>query len=129
MKSKNKVCPLSWTEPLPQDIADTILPNGHVASDTKNLLFYFRKDHTGRFMMGGRGPLRGVANQHGTRDRKLHTYPRCANLAPAYIENQVLAALSTEKNICRCRRNLVSHDGRRHGLVISKMLHLILASE
>ena len=46
------------TEPLPQDIADTILPDGHVASDTKNLLFYFRKDHTGRFMMGGRGPLR-----------------------------------------------------------------------
>lgn len=46
------------TEILPQSIQDAIFPQGHVASDTRNLLFYFRKDHTGRFIMGGRGPFR-----------------------------------------------------------------------
>lgn len=46
------------TEVLPTDIADSIFPQGHVASDTRNLLLYFRKDHTGRFIMGGRGPFR-----------------------------------------------------------------------
>lgn len=51
------------TEALPKEIADSILPDGHVASDTKNLLFYFRKDHTGRFMMGGRGPFREPRTQ------------------------------------------------------------------
>lgn len=46
------------TEILPPHILDTIFPEGHVASDTRNLLLYFRKDHTGRFIMGGRGPFR-----------------------------------------------------------------------
>ncbi|MGO1767355.1 FAD-dependent oxidoreductase [Advenella sp. S44] len=46
------------TAPLPDDIAKTVLPHGQPVSDTRNLLLYFRKDHTGRFMMGGRGPFR-----------------------------------------------------------------------
>lgn len=46
------------TAPLPEDIARTILPQGQPVSDTRNLLLYFRKDHTGRFLMGGRGPFR-----------------------------------------------------------------------
>lgn len=46
------------TEVLPKEIYDSIFPKGHVASDTRNLLLYFRKDHTGRFIMGGRGPYR-----------------------------------------------------------------------
>ncbi|WP_237173696.1 NAD(P)/FAD-dependent oxidoreductase [Paracandidimonas lactea] len=46
------------TEPLPDSLAASIFPEGHVASDTRNLLLYFRKDHTGRFLMGGRGPFR-----------------------------------------------------------------------
>ncbi len=46
------------TAPLPADIAASILPQGQPVSDTRNLLLYFRKDHTGRFLMGGRGPFR-----------------------------------------------------------------------
>jgi glycine/D-amino acid oxidase-like deaminating enzyme len=29
-----------------------------VTSDTRNLLLYFRHDHAGRFLVGGRGPFR-----------------------------------------------------------------------
>ena len=46
------------TEPLPEDIARTILPQGHVSSDTRQLLLYFRLDHQRRLIMGGRGPFR-----------------------------------------------------------------------
>lgn len=46
------------TEPLPAEVAATILPGGRVSSDTRRLLRYFRLDHTGRLLMGGRGPAR-----------------------------------------------------------------------
>ncbi len=46
------------TEPLGDNIANTILPGGEVTSDTRQLLLYFRRDHMNRFLMGGRGPFR-----------------------------------------------------------------------
>ena len=46
------------TTPLSDNLAGSILPEGQVTSDTRQLLLYFRKDHTGRLLMGGRGPFR-----------------------------------------------------------------------
>ena len=46
------------TRPLPDDIAATVLPGREVASDSRRLLLYFRKDAAGRLLMGGRGPFR-----------------------------------------------------------------------
>lgn len=46
------------TKPLSDDLRRSILPEGHVSSDTRKLLLYFRLDHTGRVLMGGRGPFR-----------------------------------------------------------------------
>lgn len=43
------------TEPLPEAVRKTILPEGQVSSDARNLLLYYRIDHTGRLLMGGRG--------------------------------------------------------------------------
>ena len=43
------------TEPLPEAIRKSILPEAHVSSDARNLLLYYRIDHTGRLLMGGRG--------------------------------------------------------------------------
>lgn len=43
------------TGPLGDNLASTILPDGHSPSDTRRLLLYFRKDAQGRFVMGGRG--------------------------------------------------------------------------
>ncbi|KLU26244.1 FAD-dependent oxidoreductase [Caballeronia mineralivorans PML1(12)] len=45
------------TRPLPADINATILPGREVASDSRRLLLYFRKDAAGRLLMGGRGPF------------------------------------------------------------------------
>lgn len=45
------------TEPLPEELRRTILPGGTVASDTRKLLYYFRLDAEGRFVIGGRGSV------------------------------------------------------------------------
>lgn len=46
------------TKPLSDNLRRSILPEGQVSSDTRKLLLYFRLDHTGRLLMGGRGPFR-----------------------------------------------------------------------
>ena len=46
------------TEPLPEALLRTVLPEGQVASDTRKLLLYYRANHDGRLIMGGRGTFR-----------------------------------------------------------------------
>jgi glycine/D-amino acid oxidase-like deaminating enzyme len=46
------------TRPLPPGIRATIMPKGHYVSDSRTLVLYFRLDHEGRLLMGGRGPFR-----------------------------------------------------------------------
>jgi glycine/D-amino acid oxidase-like deaminating enzyme len=45
------------TKPLAPEIGDRILRGGEVASDSRRLLLYFRRDAQGRLLMGGRGPF------------------------------------------------------------------------
>lgn len=49
------------TARLPDAVRRTVLPEGHVASDTRKLLLYYRCDHDGRLIMGGRGFFREPA--------------------------------------------------------------------
>ncbi|AIO65873.1 NAD(P)/FAD-dependent oxidoreductase [Burkholderia oklahomensis] len=75
------------TEPLPDALARTILPGGEVASDSRRLLLYFRKDASGRLLMGGRGPFReprGAADwAHLERSVKL-MFPQLENVRHEY---------------------------------------------
>ena len=43
------------TAPLSDNVRRTILPEGHVSSDTRKLLLYLRLDADGRLLVGGRG--------------------------------------------------------------------------
>ncbi|MSO93842.1 MAG: FAD-binding oxidoreductase [Rhodospirillales bacterium] len=43
------------TAPLGENVRRSILPKGHVVSDTRRLLLYFRQDGRGRLIVGGRG--------------------------------------------------------------------------
>jgi glycine/D-amino acid oxidase-like deaminating enzyme len=57
------------TEPIPDKVRQTILPEGQSSSDTWHLLRYFRLDATGRLVMGSRGtfadvPLAVAARHH-----------------------------------------------------------------
>lgn len=67
------------TDVLPDDVARTILPQGHSASDSRRLLLYFRKDPAGRFVMGGRGAYSESGTLHqmqALRDASVKLYPR-----------------------------------------------------
>ena len=67
------------TEPLSDNLAKSILPGGQVASDTRRLLLYFRKDARGRLLMGGRGAYtdRGVEHQlEALRQAALKMFPQ-----------------------------------------------------
>lgn len=50
------------TYPLSGKLAASILPGGQIASDTRRLVYYFRKDAEGRLVVGGRGPASDVGN-------------------------------------------------------------------
>ena len=46
------------TGPLPPRLGANILREGHSVSDTRRLLWYYRRDAQGRLVMGGRAPFR-----------------------------------------------------------------------
>lgn len=55
------------TSPLGHNLASSILPGGHTASDTRRIVLYFRKDQHGRVVIGGRGKF---AEPRGPEDYK-----------------------------------------------------------
>jgi glycine/D-amino acid oxidase-like deaminating enzyme len=75
------------TEPIPENLRKTILPEGQSASDTWHLLRYFRLDATGRLVMGSRGTFRDVpvtvaARNHYRAVREI--YPQLEGLRFEY---------------------------------------------
>lgn len=72
------------TAPLSENVAKSILPMGHSPTDTRRLIFYFRKDAAGRFIMGGRGAMGDAGirkRQAGLRDAALKLYPQIGEAA------------------------------------------------
>jgi len=49
------------TEPLPRDIADKVVPGKQVVYEVGNITTYFRRDHSDRLLIGGRG-IQRLAN-------------------------------------------------------------------
>ena len=71
------------TEPLGDNLAKTILPEGHPASDTRRLLWYFRKDRDGRLLMGGRGFQKDnleAADTHALQAALRELYPQIGDI-------------------------------------------------
>ncbi|HVL55185.1 MAG TPA: FAD-binding oxidoreductase [Burkholderiaceae bacterium] len=52
------------TDPLPETLQRTILPCRLPVSETRKLLYYYRFDPDGRFVMGGRGNVDGTVPEH-----------------------------------------------------------------
>jgi len=52
------------TKPLPTPMRQHILPQGHVSSDTRQLLTSFRLSPDGRLVMGGSGATAGLKHSH-----------------------------------------------------------------
>ena len=75
------------TEPLSDNLRRTVLPEGQVTSDTRKLLLYYRLDHMGRLLIGGRGPFRepkGPADWAHLERVLPKLYPQLAGTPIAY---------------------------------------------
>lgn len=75
------------TRPLEERIRRTILPQGHVASDARRLLLYYRLDEEGRLLVGGRGTFRdpdGPASFGHLRRALALLFPQAADAAIEY---------------------------------------------
>ena len=75
------------TDPLPEPIASTVIPENQVVADTRRLLTYFRKDHENRLVMGGAGGPYHAAGDHSYKPiekRIREIYPDLGNPEIAY---------------------------------------------
>lgn len=75
------------TRPLTDAEAQGILPGGEVVSDARKLLLYFRRDASGRLLMGGRGPFhepRGEPDFHHLQRAIGKLYPALKNVEIGY---------------------------------------------
>jgi glycine/D-amino acid oxidase-like deaminating enzyme len=76
------------TKPLGK-IAEEILPTGACVSESRKLSYYFRRDAAGRFLIGGRGPMREEKSAESMfaelRNAIQKRYPAIAN---SEIEHQ-----------------------------------------
>ena len=70
------------TTPIPEALGKDILAEGHAVSDTRRLLWYFRRDAHGRLIMGGRAPYRedlGAADANYVRNAVNRLYPQLSS--------------------------------------------------
>ena len=78
------------TEPLDVSVCDDLLPTRRMASDSKNLLNYFRITPDNRLLFGGRARFAGSNQQSNVksgkllRDAMVHTFPQLADAAIDY---------------------------------------------
>ena len=71
------------TDPLPPDLAATILPGRHAVSDSRRLMVYYKRDGAGRLLMGGRGDYDDrvtTALFDGLRVRTREMFPALAGI-------------------------------------------------
>jgi glycine/D-amino acid oxidase-like deaminating enzyme len=87
------------TEPLPQVLRDSILPQGQAASDTWHLLRYYRLSPDGRLVLGSRGffgqaPLARTARHHYRAVREI--FPQLRGLRYEYHWGGLVAMTSDQ---------------------------------
>lgn len=69
------------TEPLADDLANTILPRGEGCWDTGTIMTSFRKDAANRFIIGGMGAPDGLGVHHAWARRAMERlYPQLKNV-------------------------------------------------
>jgi len=73
------------TAPLPPELGGAILKDGVVASDTRKLLAYWRRDQAGRLILGGRGTF----NDPTSADDFKHLNRMLARIYPVAAEQPI----------------------------------------
>ncbi|MEO1600281.1 MAG: FAD-binding oxidoreductase [Pseudomonadota bacterium] len=120
------------TEPLSDNVARSILPEGHSPTDTHRLLVYFRKDSAGRFAIGGRGALSDrnvLRRQQALRVRAEQLYPQLIGATWRYAwGGDVAMTRSHEPGLHRIAPNVMAGLGfNGRGVGMATVMGQILA--
>lgn len=103
------------TAPLSENLRRSILPEGQVASDTRKLLLYYRLDHDGRLLMGGRGAYRDrptAVQLEKLRQATARMFPQLGDIDWAYQWGGMVAMTTDHlPHFNRLRPGLVSMVG------------------
>ncbi len=74
---------ISATKPLPDELAEQILPGRHAVSDIAGLPLYYRVDENNRLVFGGRGSWTGQEGKLDTksiRNAAIRLFPKLSNI-------------------------------------------------
>ena len=103
------------TAPLSDNLLGTILPNGHVVSDTQRLLKYFRIAENGRLLMGGRGGTSNLTTNQQILELKNFIVKMFPNLRDISFEycwgGNVALTLNHYPQICELSKGMISLSG------------------
>jgi glycine/D-amino acid oxidase-like deaminating enzyme len=120
------------TEPLPASVLAAILPQGHVVSDTRHLLNYFRIAPGNRLLYGGRGSLTGRESPEvykGLERKLVETFPALAGVAIDHRwSGKVAVTLDDFPHVGRLSSRVayaMGYGGR--GVVLTSLLGRMLA--
>lgn len=120
------------TAPLPAETLQRILPQGHLVSDTRHLLNYFRLAPGTRLLFGGRGSLTGresLAVYAGLERRLIETFPILNGVAIDHRwSGKVAITLDDFPHIGRISDRIayaMGYGGR--GVVLTNLLGKLLA--
>jgi len=97
---KRQIVPLASlqaaTQPLPEHVRRTLLPQGHHLSDSRRTMIYCRIDETGRFQIGGRGrvwsPAKQYANTRHLQAEACKIFPQLKDIKWEYEWGGLVAA-------------------------------------
>lgn len=91
-KLRNSIVPAKSyqiaTDPLPPALRQAVLANRPAVSDARRLLYYYRLDNAGRFVIGGRGSLSSsYSDQSFSRIHRslVRTFPNLADMPIRYM--------------------------------------------
>lgn len=137
---RRKVFPLGSyiivTDPLPADLARTLIPQGRMVFDTRHLLAYYRLTPDGRMLFGGRaaffpeGPRTVRDSAAILQQAMLRVFPQLRDVPVAYVWGGTLDAafdLMPHAGVDRGMHYAVGYAG--HGVALASSMGALLAAQ
>lgn len=120
------------TSPLSDNILKTIIPKGHVVSDTMRLLKYFRIAENGRLIMGGRGGTSNKTIKTQIEELKSHVkvmFPALADIEFEYSwGGNIAITLDHYPHIAELNNGVISLSGYNgRGVAMATVLGKVVA--
>lgn len=120
------------TEPLPSELARTLIPKGRVVYDTRNVLAYYRLSPDRRMVWGGEATLSGVSPQRNIRilqEGMTKAFPQLKNFSIDYYWGGTIGLTVDETPHAGCHEGIwysMCYVG--HGVTLATYMGMQIAN-